>query len=527
MNKRKMNLIKVIILAFSLSALVGFTYNTKYDKNKKGGNPDNIPEIADVNITSISKEEAMAPHYKVAGIIGENIKFELLLPEDWNGKFVFGGGAGFVGSVINLALSYNVLEKGYATVGTDTGHEGANPIDGRWAEGDMEAIVNFGHMAVHRTTVVSKAIIEAFYNNKIEYSYFVGCSRGGGQAMMEAQRYPDDFDGIVAGAPAYEWTSGLAMGMTHNVSKMFPDPNNLDEPLLSISDLKLVEDAYLEMCDELDGIKDGILNDPRACHFDIETLLCEGDNKEDCLSQEQIDALKAIYEGPQDKNGDIFYGFPFGGETHQDGWAKWITGGLNHVDDGSTFHQGIDNSSEEKFTIPPNYQYGFGTHIMKFFIYQDSAWTYTDYDYDTFRDDALLIGQTLNASSPDLSKFRANGGKLMMYSGWSDPAITSLGTIGYYEDVIDFDETAQEDVKLFMMPGVLHCAGGDGPWYVNWVDEIDNWVANEKDPEQITVYFIDEDMKLAGSRLLCPYPTAAEYDGVGDTRDVRSFNCGN
>lgn len=524
MNKTKKNLIKVFILTLSFSALVGFTYTKKYNKNK-GGNPDNIQELPDVNITSISKEDAMAPHYKVAGIIGEKVKFELLLPDDWNGKFVFGGGGGYVGSVINVALSYNAVEKGYATVGTDTGHEGANAIDGRWAEGDMEAVVNFGHMAVHRTTVVSKAIIEAFYEKQIDYSYFVGCSRGGGQAMMEAQRYPDDFDGITAGAPAYDWTMGLGMGMVHNMINMYPDPNNLDEPLVSVADLKLIEDTYLEMCDELDGIKDGILNDPRACHFDIATLLCDGEKKEDCLSQEQIDALNAIYEGPKDKDGQMFYGFPLGGETHKDGWFKWITGGLNNVDAQATFHQGIDNEASEDFPLPPNFQHAFGTHFMKFFVYQDSTWTYEDFNYDSFRDDALLVGKTLNATSPDLSKFRARGGKLLMYSGWSDTAITSLGTIGYYEDVINFDETAADDVRLFMMPGVLHCAGGDGPWYVNWIDEIDKWVTNDNDPEQITVYFLDEQMKPAGSRLLCPYPEAAQYDGVGDTRDVKSFGC--
>ncbi|MFA9562568.1 MAG: tannase/feruloyl esterase family alpha/beta hydrolase, partial [Nitrospirota bacterium] len=175
---------------------------------------ESLPQLPDVTITSVTQETQYAPHCKVAGVIGPEIHFELLLPEKWNGKFVFGGGGGFVGSIVNVASAlYGAVQAGYATVGTDTGHQ-AHSLDASWALNNMERIVNFGHRAVHRTTVTAKALIKAYYQQDIARKYFIGCSRGGGQALMEAQRYPDDFEGIVAGAPAYNWTMGLGAGMT-------------------------------------------------------------------------------------------------------------------------------------------------------------------------------------------------------------------------------------------------------------------------------------------------------------------------
>lgn len=516
--KKNTNLITVVLLIFlSLDACKSEAPRTVTCETAT------IADLPDVTIVSVTQETDMAPHCKVAGIIGKDIKFELLLPHDWNGKFVMGGGGGFVGSVINTALGYNVLHKGYATVGTDTGHEG-HPIDGSWAKDNLEAIVNFGHVAVHRTTVNAKALIESYYGKEISYSYFFGCSRGGGQAMMEAQRYPEDFDGIIAGAPAYDWTHGLGAGMIHNMKYMYPDQKFLDEPLLSEADLKLVEESYLAECDELDGLKDGILRDPRACAFDVESLLCDGEKNEGCLTAEEITALKAIYEGPTDDNGPIYYGFPMGGETHTDGWFKWLTGGFNNMEQSGEFHEGI--TSEFEPPAIPNAQYGFGMGIMRNLIFHDENWTYENYNFSNLNEDARFVANTLNAVSPDLSEFRAKGGKLMMYTGWSDMAITPLGTIGYYENVIAEDPSAAEDVKLFMMPGVLHCLGGDGPSWVNWIDELDKWVSGGETPEQVIVYFVDEQFQPSGSQLLCPYPEVALYFGEGDPRSMESFNCG-
>lgn len=188
------------------------------------------------------------------------------------------------------------------------------------------------------------------------------------------------------------------------------------------------------------------------------------------------------------------------------------------------FHEGI--TSEFEPPAIPNAQYGFGMGIMRNLIFHDENWTYENYNFSNLNEDARFVANTLNAVSPDLSEFRAKGGKLMMYTGWSDMAITPLGTIGYYENVIAEDPSAAEDVKLFMMPGVLHCLGGDGPSWVNWIDELDKWVSGGETPEQVIVYFVDEQFQPSGSQLLCPYPEVALYFGEGDPRSMESFNCG-
>ena len=518
-QKKKTTVLAIVLMAFlTLGAC-------KTEKTEKVTcETATIADLPEVTITSVTQETDMAPHCKVTGIIGKDINFELLLPHDWNGKFVFGGGGGFVGSVVNTALGYGVVEKGYATVGTDTGHQG-HPNDASWAQNDLEAIVNFGHLAVHRTTVTSKALIEAYYQKEIDYSYFFGCSRGGGQALMEAQRYPDDFDGIVSGAPAYNWTEGLAGGMTHNQQLMFPNSNELGEALITKKDLQIVEDAILNACDEMDGIKDGILNNPMACDFDLSTLICEDGEGENCLSSEKIAAMQSIYDGPKDKEGNsIFYGFPYGGENAIGGWFRWITGGLDHLSDLDDFQAGV--TTEHEAVPVPNLQYGFGPGVLKYMVFHDEKWTIDGYDLNNLIEDARFLAPTLNATDPDLTAFRNNGGKLLMYTGWSDAAITALGTIGYYEKVLEFDPSAAEDVKLFMMPGVQHCIGGDGPSWVNWVDEIDKWVTSQEAPEQMPAYFIDEKMQVNGSRMICAYPNEAIYDGKGDTRDMNSFSCG-
>jgi hypothetical protein len=515
--------IRKIVLVLLIAAMSSVIMSGSSEAQGGACKLESLPQLPDVTITSVTQETQYTPHCKVAGVIGPEIRFELLLPEKWNGKFVMGGGGGFVGSVVNVALSYGPLQSGYATVGTDTGHQG-HPLDASWALNNMERIVNFGHQAVHRTAVTAKALIKAYYRQDIARNYFLGCSRGGGQALMEAQRYPDDFEGIVTGAPAYNWTMGLAAGTIQIMQAMYPDPENIQEAVIGPKEQQLIESAYLEKCDALDGIEDGILNDPRQCKFDVASLLCKGEKTDSCLTEEQVRAVKAIYDGPKDKQGKLFYGFPFGGETSIGGWLRWLTGGLKFQSDLDEFQGGVDVGDYPAPTTP-NAHYAFGNGIMKYLVYHDPDWTYANYTFDTFREDAKLVGETLNATNPDLSAFRKRGGKLLMYTGWEDAAITALGTIGYYEEVLAHDKTAANDVRLFMMPGVEHCFGGKGPSWVNWLDELDKWVETGKAPDQITVFFVDEKLQPAGSRLLCAYPQTAKYDGKGDPRDVSSFSC--
>jgi len=471
----------------------------------------------------VTAQAAPVPHCKVAGVIGTETNFELLLPETWNGKFAMGGGGGFVGSVMNTSLMYGSLQAGYATVGTDTGHQG-HPLDASWALNNLERLVSFGHQAVHRTAVTAKALIKDYYGAEITRSYFTGCSRGGGQALMEAQRYPEDFDGIVAGAFANNWT-GMAALATQITRAMYPDPDDLHKAVVGPEEKELIQSSYLAMCDAQDGITDGILNDPRECEFDVSTLLCDAEKTEMCLSAEQVAAVKVVYEGAKDSQGNsLYYGFPFGGGTSLGGWARWITGGLKYQANLDEFQGGVD-AGDFQAPVAPSAFYGFGNGIMKYFVYNDPEWSYVDYDYDKLAKDARRAGETLNATSPDLSAFRNRGGKLILYSGWSDAAIPGDAVVAYHDGILEFDETALEDVRLFMMPGVEHCFGGPGPSWVNYLTEIDNWVETGKAPDQVTAYWLDENMQPSGSRPVCAYPAVAQYDGEGDTRDASSFAC--
>ena len=484
---------------------------------------NSLSALPDVRVVSAYPETAPVPHCKVAGVIGTETNFELLLPEKWNGKFVMGGGGGFGGFVINTALLYGALQSGYASVGTDTGHQG-HPLDASWALNNLERVVSFGHQAVHRTAVTAKALTAAYYGKQISRSYFTGCSRGGGQALMEAQRYPSDFDGIVAGAPANSWTVELGARNTRINQSMYPDPKNLSVAVIGPEAQKLIGSAIMKKCDALDGISDGILNNPLQCKFDIESLACEGAKTSTCLSERELNAAKTIYDDLYINGERAFPGYPVGGELSPGGWVRWLTGGTVTVDVGE-FQEGVAAESPYPEPETPNAHWAFGNGVMKYLVFHDPDWNYTSYTFDTFYSDAATAAQTLNATDPDLDAFRARGGKLLIYTGWGDMALTPYGTIEYYQSVLDRDPGSADDVRLFMMPGVDHCFGGAGPSFVNYLDEIDKWVTTSKVPDQVTAYWLNEKMQPDGSRPACAYPKYLTYDGTGDSRDAASFTC--
>ena len=487
--------------------------------------PGSLPELPDVRIISVTQETEPAPHCKVAGVIGTETNFELLLPDTWNGKFVMGGGGGFVGFVVNAALSYGALQRGYATVGTDTGHQG-HPLDASWALNNLERVVSFGHQAVHRTAVTAKALSAAYYGQAISRSYFTGCSRGGGQALMEAQRYPEDFDGIVAGAPAYDWTHGVGARNTRLNQAMYPDPDDLSLAVISPEETQLIGNAVLAQCDSLDGLEDGILNNPLLCDFDVASLGCDAGETRACLTDQDVAAAKSIYDDLFIRGERVIPGYPVGGELSPGGWAKWLTGGLDVQQDAGEFQEGVvASTAEHPAPVAPSSHFAFANGVMKYFVFQDPDWNYADYTFETFGSDVAAVGPTLNATDPDLTAFRERGGKLLMYTGWEDMALSPLATIEYYEGVLEHDPSAAEDVRLIMMPGVDHCFGGAGPDWVNYLDEIDKWVETGKAPEQMTAYWLNEQMQPDGSRPVCAYPSDVKYNGTGDPRSAASFGC--
>src|SRR4051794_2777075 len=275
----------------------------------------NLPEVKITEAVAVPASAAgiKLAHCRVGGVIGSEIKFSLLMPDEWNRKFVMGGGGGFVGSVQNQAQI--VINAGYATAGTDTGHSGG-VTDASWALNNEERRINFGYLAVHRTAETAKAIIRSYYGAPQSRAYFSGCSNGGRQALMEAQRYPDDFDGIVAGAPAADFT-GIGAQFIKDVRAQFPDPKNLT-PLLPPDVLRAVSAQILEKCDAIDGVKDGVMEDPRQCKVDVSTLTG--------LSAAQQAALKTIYAPTRAGSEVVFSGQPFGGEAEAGGWAAGVLG---------------------------------------------------------------------------------------------------------------------------------------------------------------------------------------------------------
>jgi len=486
---------------------------------------DSLRELLDVRLVSVTEEAEPVPHCKVAGVIGTETNFELLLPNDWNGKFVMGGGGGFVGSIVNGAQDFwGALQMGYATVGTDTGHQ-AHSLTADWALNNLERLVNFGHVAVHRTAVTAKALTEDYYGQDIARSYFAGCSRGGGQALMEAQRYPEDFEGIVAAAPAYSWTHELGARWLRNAQLMYPDPTRIDEPIIGSDALKLIGDAVMAQCDDLDGLTDGVLNDPRQCDFDVSGLACGDTTSNMCLSPEQVEVAEAIY-GDFEIDGQVIPGTPVGAELPgwPVGWELWFTGGYEPGED-LDYHEGADS---DEFSAPaiPNGAWGFSTGIFRFFLYNDPDWNYAGYDFADFSEKAARVAPTLNADNPDLSAFRARGGKLIIDNSWMDGSMSAYGTIKYYESVLGQDASARDDVRLFLRPGVTHCAIGPGPDGTNYLAAIDEWVESGEAPEQLPALYRDFQGKpTGGGRILCAHPNIVTYDGSGDPRDAASFSC--
>ena len=462
-------------------------------------------QLAQLKLPDIRITEAVAvpagtgaitvAHCRVTGVIGTEIKFALLMPDAWNHKFLMGGGGGFVGNVQNQAQF--VVNAGYATAGTDTGHTGGI-TDASWALNNLERQVNFGYLAVHRTAEASKAILRSYYGSPQTRAYFSGCSNGGRQALMEAQRFPDDFDGIVAGAPAADFT-GIGAQFIKDVRAQFPDPKNLT-PLLSAETMQSVSAQILDKCDALDGVKDGVMEDPRRCKVDVSTITG--------LSAAQTAALKTIYAPTHAGSETVFPGQPFGGEGEMAGWPTWISGA----------------PARPGQPVAPSLRFGFGTQLFKYLVFNDPDWDYTKYDLSTWRKDTARTASFLNATTPDLDAFKAKGHKLLLWHGWSDAGLSPLGTVAYYERVQARDPKLDEYVKMFLLPGVLHCAGGAGPDNVDWAAAIDAWVEGGTAPTQVLARK-GSGATVTRTRPLCAYPQHAVYTGTGSTDQAENFVC--
>ena len=471
----------------------------------------NLPEVRFTRIQAQpAGDEAKLPHCEAEGLIGDEIGFVVVLPEreQWNGKFYMGGVGGFAGSY-NVRGLYDSLNRGYAAIMTDTGHK-ANGIRADWALNRPERRVNYGYLGVHRTAATGKAIVRGFYGDPARYSYFAGCSNGGRQAMMEAQRYPEDFDGIIAGAPAHDF-SGIMAAFVYNMQRIYPDPDDLQHPVITADNLKLLQSTILEKCDAADGVADRILDDPRTCAFKLSDLpLCPGGGAAPhCVTVAQREAIAAVYDGPRNTHGPLFFGFPLGGEDEPGGWQAWITGPTP--------------STMEAFG-EPSLQFGFGTQGMKYLVFGDAKFDYASYEFDDFERDTAELSAIADAVDPNLSGLRNAGGKLILWHGWADPALTAYASIDYYESVKKQDPGADAYMRFYTLPGVLHCSGGPGPSQVDWLGAMEAWVERNEAPGDLTAAKV-VDGKTTLTRPLCVYPERAVYNGSGDPNEASSFTC--
>ncbi len=441
------------------------------------------------------------------------IQFEVWLPlSQWNGKYFGIGNGGFAGS-IQYGLMAAAVMNGYASSSTDTGHE-APATSADWALGHYEKIVDFAYRAIHETADKSKSVIRSYYGRAAKHSYFSGCSNGGRQALMEAQRFPADYDGIISGAPANDWT--------HNFAGFIWDQQALQgDAQIPDSKMPVIEKAALAACDAVDGVKDGVIDDPTKCHFDPSVLLCKGADSDTCLTSPQVAALKKIYAGPRNSKGEqIFPGYVPGGETGPGGWSRWITG----------------RDSD---------QFVFGKAFFANMVFDNPNWDLRTFDFD--RDVKIAddkSGRLFNAVEANLKPFKDRGGKLLLYHGWSDTAIAPANAILYYQSVVAKmgAKSTSDFFELYMVPGMQHCAGGPGPNSFGTNPSttpsdaqhslsiaLDRWVDQGIAPNQIiaTKYKTgaNPESGVLRTRPLCPYPQVAVYSGSGSTDDAANFKC--
>jgi Tannase and feruloyl esterase len=450
-----------------------------------------IPIVAPANLPAFCR---------VAGVIrpvaDSEIGFEVWLPlANWNGKFLGVGNGGFSGYIDYPSLTAP-LSRGYATANTDTGHQRVGAQTMEFVLNHPQKLIDFGYRAVHETTVKAKLIIAAFYSRRPAFSYWNGCSTGGRQALMEAQRFPADYDGIVAGDPVSNFDHLQASHLNKRIA-LDKNPAGFVPP----ETLALLHDAMLSACDTIDGVRDGVLEDPRRCGFDPATIECKAADEIGCLTTAQVEIVRTFYSptvNPRTKE-EIYPGLERGGEL------RWS--------------QGVGHMVARRGRAPGDY--------LQFALFHDPSWDYRtfDFDSDVARADRLDDG-IVAAVKSDLQDFFRRHGKLLQYHGWSDESVSPRDSINYHARVQAHSGhgTLEDSYRLFMVPGMGHCAGGDGPNSFDPIGEMETWVERGKAPDRMVASRWSGG-KVDRTRPLCPYPRVATYKGTGSTDDADSFAC--
>jgi feruloyl esterase len=458
--------------------------------------PQGIPGATPAALDAEQAFKTLPAFCRVAATIkptaDSDIKIEVWMPASgWNGKFQGVGGGGFAG-VISYGALGDALKAGYATASTDTGHSGWITT-ASWALGHPEVLIDFAYRSVHETTVKAKQIVEVYYGAKPKRAYFVGCSRGGYQGLVEAARYPDDYNGIVAGAsgvfPAQYmadqlWVAGATL----------KNPDSYIPP----AKYETIHRAMLAACDARDGVKDGLLEDPRRCDFDPGILACKGPDSNDCLTSPQVTAARMIYAPPRNPRTGEALAPPLERGTEL-AWGG-LAGG----------------------PVPSQ----LATEFFKYLVFEDPNWDWKTFDFDRdIKRTEAKVG-TVMATSPDLSAFAKLGGKLILYHGWADQRIAPGNSIEYRDGVVRLlgETRSKTFLRLYMAPDMNHCGGGDGPNSFDMLSALDQWIEHGKVPDQIIASH-STNGRVDRTRPLCPYPKIAKYKGSGSTDDAANFEC--
>ncbi|MFC3052529.1 tannase/feruloyl esterase family alpha/beta hydrolase [Kordiimonas pumila] len=442
-------------------------------------------------------------HCLIEGYVTPTIRFQFRLPvkDNWNGNYLMSSCDGFCGS-IQTERTMAGIARNYATMTHDGGHTNMG-FDGKWARNNLQGRIDFGHRANHVLAIAAKAIIKAYYGAPPQYSIIAGCSKGGQAGVMAAQRYPQDYDGVIARGPTVNYTKVNLISCMDNAKDAL-DEN--DQPIFDISFADFIKKAVMAACDETDGLKDGLISDPRQCHFDPATLLCGKTEGDKCLSAQQVTALKGLYAPSVDSTGKELYGaLPYGSEEE---WKGWVI--------------------PQQAGVKP-YHYYAATEYMKYIAYPnalplDANWR--DFEYETEKNKLAEMSTVFDADNPDLREFRDRGGKMIVLHGWSDGAIPAYASIKWYEDVIRFmggREKTAEFARMFLLPGVIHCGmEGPGPNTMDAITMLETWMAGGPAPESLLTSKIENGVTVR-TRPVYPYPYGVKYKGKGDINKAENF----
>jgi pimeloyl-ACP methyl ester carboxylesterase len=449
---------------------------------------------------------------------GENYgnRFELRMPEQWSRRFLYQGGGGLDGHV-NAALGSQgagietALARGYAVVASDGGHEEANLAGPGSFGADPQALADYEYASTRAVTEAATRIVAAYYHRPIQHSYFMGCSTGGREALIAAQRYPELFDGIIAGDPAFHLTRAMVAEAWNTQALAAVAPRDAagkpDLPkALSDAELRMLAGAVTQQCDALDGVRDGLINDPLACHFDPRALVCAKGQTDGCLAADKVAAIRKIFAGPADSHGAPLYSdWAYDAGIASPGWRLWILGteqmpALNVI----ISPQAINGMALANAAPPID--------ILHF-----------DFDRDYLRVDG--VASALNATSTDYTRLKQHRGKLLLYTGMSDPVFSANDLIRYFRAVMSANGGSQSTAafaRLFLIPGMNHCAGGPATDQFDALNSMQEWVESGSAPARI----IAKGAMFPGrTRPLCPFPQVARFEGSGDSENAASFEC--